>query len=138
MREVQKKWSGNARTANGGGGKVLTAAVYVLEAIQRKLLNILTRIMYANGLMRERRRTLLREYEIESDGFVTKEEDLISKHTNFAEGFTKADKPYLKGYIRGLEVAQKFLEAEDSTPQEIADRINKMAITLQCEIEWLF
>ena len=80
----------------------------------------------------------MKKYDIESDGFVTKEEDLIAKNTHFAEGFERKDKPFLEGYVRGLEVAMRFCEAEGVTVEQVRERIENVAITLECEIEWLF
>ena len=135
MRKVQTEWNKSARIASGGEKKNMMACV--LQAIRKRLLNTPTQNTDVSG-SKKRRRDLLGRYDIEADGFVTDEKDLIAKNTNFAEGFMKKDKPFLEGYVRGLDVALKFLETEDADPKEIRDRINNISITLQCEIEWLF
>lgn len=86
----------------------------------------------------KRRYKYLKNYDVENDGFVTKEEDLIAKNTHFAEGFERKDKPFLEGYVRGLEVAMRFCEAEGATAEQIKEKISNVAFTLECEIEWLF
>lgn len=77
------------------------------------------------------------DYEIEDDGFVTKDEDLMVEEPNFAPGFQRNDKPYLEGYCKGLEVAMGFCDNEQDS-RAVKMQIEKVQSVLKDEVAWMF
>lgn len=76
-------------------------------------------------------------YEIEDDGFVTRDEDLAVEEPEFAPGFQRKDKPYLEGYMKGLEVAMGFCDNEQDS-RAVKIQIESVYGVLKGEVDWIF
>lgn len=76
-------------------------------------------------------------YDIEDDGYITKEEDLIVQEPSFAPGFQRKDKPFLEGYVKGLEVAMEFCDNEQDS-RAVRMQIKNVHDIVKGEADWLF
>lgn len=74
--------------------------------------------------------------EVESDGFITRTEDLRYGDDHRAPGFQRKDKPYMDGYIDGLSVAIEFLKADEDR-QSTLTKIENISRVAKAETAWM-